>query len=81
MMIPVPRGGTLRAVHGLDAARGEGFVHGVEISILAGQRVVPLPEGNSYLGFIFAAADDPQTVERALRRAHSHLRFDIDGAT
>ena len=78
MMIPVPTGGTLRAVHGLDAAREEQAIHSVEISILNGRPVVPLPEGNSYLGFIFAAAEHPDAVERALRRAHSHLRFEID---
>jgi hypothetical protein len=38
---------------------------------------VPLPEGSSYLGFIFARAASPQEVEAALRKAHRHLRFDI----
>ena len=77
MMIPVPNAGTLRSVHGLDAAREQAHIHGVEISILRGQPVVPLPEGNRYLGFIFAAAKTPGTVEQALTRAHSLLRFEI----
>ncbi len=39
---------------------------------------MPLPEGASYLGFIFARADDAGDVERALRAAHARLRFAID---
>ena len=35
------------------------------------------PEGASYLGFIFARADDPTTAEAALREAHARLRFGI----
>jgi hypothetical protein len=40
--------------------------------------LVPLPEGKSYLGFIFARAPEPDAVERALRKAHNQLRFVID---
>jgi hypothetical protein len=40
--------------------------------------LVPLPEGASYLGFIFARAETPTAVERALRAALAHLRFDVD---
>jgi hypothetical protein len=39
--------------------------------------VVPLREGASYLGFIFARAGTPAEAETALRAAHLHLRFDI----
>ncbi len=78
MMIPVPRGGTLRSINGLDQARAVEYIHGVDISILPGQPVVPLPEGNRYLGFIFAAAETPAAVQQALGRAHSQLRFAID---
>lgn len=78
MMIPIPRGGVLRAVHGLDRARSEAAIDSVEISILPGQPVVPLPEGNRYLGFIFAAAETPEMVEEALNRAHARLSFEID---
>ena len=44
---------------------------------LSRQPIVPLPEGASYLGFIFACGDDPAMVETALREAHSRLRFEI----
>ena len=77
MMIPIPKGGILKTVYGVEEARTVPHVTGVEISIKPRTAVVPLPEGNSYLGFIFARADDPATVEQALREGHALLRFDI----
>jgi hypothetical protein len=52
-------------------------VGGVEITIPRGRTVTPLPEGDRYLGFIFAKADTPEEVERALREAHSRLEVRI----
>ncbi len=77
MMLPIPRAGILEGVRGLDEARAvEGIVE-VTISAHPGQRLVPLPEGSRYLGFVFARADDPATAEAALRRAHAKLEFVI----
>jgi hypothetical protein len=42
------------------------------------QLLVPLPEGASYLGFIFARGRGAADVEDALRSAHARLRFTID---
>jgi biotin carboxylase len=81
MMIPIPAGGRLVAVSGLEAARGTDLVQGVEITIPPGGRVVPLPEGDRYLGFIFAAGPSAGGVESALRRAHAQLRFAIEPDT
>ena len=78
MMIPIPRGGMLRGVSGEDEARAVPGVTGVEITARLNQPLVALPEGASYLGFIFARADDPATAEAALRKAHAALRFRID---
>ena len=39
--------------------------------------LVPLPEGASYLGFVFARGASPAAVEAALRDAHGLLRFDV----
>jgi biotin carboxylase len=77
MMIPIPRGGLLKGVHGEEEARAVPQVTGVEISAKLNNPIVPLPEGNSYLGFIFARAEDPAAAEAALREAHARLRFDI----
>jgi hypothetical protein len=78
MMIPIPRRGVLRHVSGLDEAR---FVDGVDevvITAKSDQRLVPLPEGASYLGFIFAHGDTSRVVEASLRAAHARLTFAID---
>ena len=77
MMIPIPRGGILREAHGVAEAEAVEHIEGVEISAKINSAVVPLPEGNAYLGFIFARASDPATVEAALREAHSKLSFHI----
>lgn len=78
MMIPIPRAGTLRSVEGIVEARSVSGVDDVRITAKMEQRLVPLPEGASYLGFIFAHADGPERAEQALREAHAALRFVID---
>ncbi len=78
MMIPIPKRGTLRAVEGIDAARATPHVTDVRITAKIDQLLVPLPEGASYLGFIFARAAHAGDVERALRAAHARLMFRID---
>jgi biotin carboxylase len=78
MMIPIPRRGMLRRVDGIDAARAVPHIVGVRITAKDDQRLVPLPEGASYLGFIFARADRAADVDRALREAHRCLQFTID---
>jgi hypothetical protein len=78
MMIPIPRGGWLRNVQGVDQARSVPLVRDVSISARLNQQIVPLPEGASYLGFIFAKGPTAAEVEQALRDAHSQLHFEIE---
>jgi biotin carboxylase len=77
MMIPIPKGGIYESVEGADRAAAVPGVEDVIVTAKPGQRLVPLPEGSSYLGFLFARADSPAEVERALRHAHAELRFHI----
>jgi biotin carboxylase len=77
MMLPIPQAGVLKAVDGVDAALEVDGVEDVVISQELGRELVPLPEGASYLGFVFARGTHPAGVERALRRAHERLRFTI----
>ncbi len=77
MMIPIPSAGMLKAVHGVEEAAAIPLITGVEITAKLHHSLVPLPEGASYLGFIFARGDTPTEVEGAIRRAHQCLRFDI----
>jgi biotin carboxylase len=78
MMIPTPYAGRLIGIHGIDEARAVSGIDDVVISAHLGQRLVPLPEGSRYLGFIFAQAELPQAVEAALRESHSKLEFAIE---
>lgn len=77
MMIPIPGAGMLHAVHGVEEAQAVPSITGVEITAKLHHLLVPLPEGASYLGFIFARADTQAEVEQAIRQAHRCLRFEI----
>lgn len=78
MMIPIPARGVFRGVQGVDAASRLPGVDRIQITAKPDSLLIPLPEGRSYLGFIFARGADPHFVERAIRNAHSHLRVEID---
>ncbi|MEZ4593664.1 MAG: hypothetical protein R3D55_21345 [Chloroflexota bacterium] len=78
MMIPIPHGGILRGVSGVAEAQVVPGVDEVTITAPLNNRLVPLPEGESYLGFIFATGSTPEEVEAALRQAHARLSFQID---
>jgi ATP-grasp domain/L-amino acid ligase C-terminal domain 2/ATP-grasp N-terminal domain len=80
MMIPIPRAGVYVGTRGVEQARAVG--HGAEhtdviITAKPGQTMLPLPEGASYLGFIFGHADSPEAAERAVREAHARLHFEF----
>ena len=77
MMIPIPRSGLLKGVEGVVEASALPYIEGIEITAKVGGPIVALPEGSSYLGFIFARAAEPATAEAALREAHRRLRFHI----
>ncbi|GAC1356505.1 MAG: ATP-grasp domain-containing protein [Ktedonobacteraceae bacterium] len=77
MMIPIPRAGILRAVHGVDIAERVPGITGIEITAKPNNQLVQLPEGASYLGFIFARGNTWIEVEEAIRQAHSCLSFEI----
>lgn len=75
MMIPVPSAGIYKAVRGIDNARA--IADEVIVTAKEGQRLLPLPEGNTYLGFLFAYGETALSVEERLRRAHNALQFEI----
>lgn len=74
MMIPIPKKGLLRRVEGVFAASQVLGIEKVDIIIREGNYLVPLPEGNSYLGYLFAQGDTSQAVVAALQEAFSYLR-------
>lgn len=77
MMIPIPAAGTLLNYQGVEEAKKVPGIVDVRITTHRKQKVVPLPEGRRYLGFIFARAPQAEQVEAALREAHRKLKFEI----
>ncbi len=73
----MPKAGILRRVEGVGVAREVPYVEKVTIHVRDRYQLVPLPEGSSYLGVIFARAPRPELVEAALRQAHAQLNIVI----
>jgi hypothetical protein len=78
MMLPIPRAGTLVAVEGQEHARAVAGIEGLQITIARGRPLVPLPDGDRYLGFLFASGPTAEAVEASLREAHARLRVRIE---
>jgi biotin carboxylase len=77
MMIPIPREGIYEGVGNVETAAAVPGIEEVTITAKEGQKLTPLPEGASYLGFVFARGEGPEAVERSLRAAHAELDFRI----
>lgn len=75
LMIPITASGILKRVEGLTEAMQTEYVRDIEIHINPGYELIPLPEGASYLGFIFAQAPEFEQTYAALKQAYSKLRF------
>jgi len=78
MMIPIPRSGTFRRVDGVAAAGAVPFVDEIQITAKPDQQLHALPEGASYLGFIFGRAATVRDAEGAVREAQARLHFTIE---
>ena len=78
LMIPTPRPGILRGVDGRQEVLAVPGVTGMETTIPVGRPVAPPPEGNRYLGFVFARGLRPAEVETSLRAAWARLRVHVD---
>ena len=77
MMVPIPAAGVLVEVRGQEEALRTPGIEEIRITAKLQQKLVPWPEGSSYLGFIFARSSSPAEVEAALRSAHRKLQFVI----
>jgi formate-dependent phosphoribosylglycinamide formyltransferase (GAR transformylase) len=76
-MLPIRRAGVLKEVRGAESAAAVPGVNSVAISIPAGHVLRPLPEGDRYLGFIFARGETPEAVEASLRKAEALIDVDV----
>jgi biotin carboxylase len=81
VMLPIPTEGVLRSVRGVERATAVTGITGVTISVPVGERVTPLPEGDRYLGFVFARRHTAAEVETSLRYAQALLDVDIESAS
>lgn len=77
MMIPVPRSGIYEGVDGIEAARALPGVTDLVITAREHDAIAAWPDGCSYLGFLFASADEPGEVESGLHAALAKLNFRI----
>lgn len=75
MMIPIRQKGLLKRVEGLLEANKVKHIDKIDIIINEGHELIPLPEGNQYLGYIFASADTAEQVTAAIREAYAQLKF------
>lgn len=73
LMIPIPKAGILRRVEGTLAAQAVKGIEELVISVREGHELVPVPDGSSYLGFIYAVTEDAAQAEQALREAQAKL--------
>jgi biotin carboxylase len=80
MMIPIPRPGFYQETRGVEQANALPGVADIIITAKQQQKLVPLPEGSSYVGFIFACGPSPEFVEETLRQALRRLEFVITPA-
>lgn len=75
LMLPVRERGVLRRVEGVTDALKIAHIEDIVITTRRGNEMIPLPEGNQYPGYVFARADTPGEVVRALRQADAALDF------
>lgn len=74
-MIPIPHAGVYRGVQGLEDARRVAGVEDIVITAKEGQELLPLPEGSTYLGFVFFRGGSADLVLDGLRQVHQRLQF------
>ena len=79
LMLPIPASGTLTGVEGVDEASQIAGIDEIEITVPFGRMVAPVPEGDRYLGFVFASGKDADAVEASLKAAAATIDPTIDG--
>ena len=79
LMIPTPETGALIRLSGDEEVRSIAGVTGIDITIPPGGEVVAPPEGDRYLGFVYARAQHPDQVEETLRKAMAVLEVQVEG--
>jgi len=78
LMIPIPEEGRFVEIRNTEAVRQLPYVTGMDITVRPGRHLEPPPEGDRYLGFVYARATTPEDVESSLRQAEALLEVVIE---
>lgn len=79
LMIPAPAGGVFSAIAGEHEARAIPGITGIDLTVVPGDLISAPPHSDSYIGFVYARASQPDQVENALRTAMSKLEVQLEG--
>ncbi|MEX2650988.1 MAG: ATP-grasp domain-containing protein [Acidimicrobiia bacterium] len=78
LMIPIPEEGRFVEIRNTEAVRQLPYVTGMDITVRPGRHLEPPPEGDRYLGFVYARATTPEDVESSLRKAEALLEVVVE---
>lgn len=78
LMIPIPKVGRFVEIRNTEAVRQLPYVTGMDITVRPGRLLEPPPEGDRYLGFVYARAATPDDVETSLRKAQDLLEVVVE---
>ena len=78
LMLTPPRAGRLVSIEGREAVLRIPGVEGVDLTATPGSLVAPAPDGDRYLGFVFARAGSPAAVRDALAAARDRLVVTVE---
>jgi biotin carboxylase len=78
LMIPIPSQGAFKEIRNTEADRQLPHVTGIDVTVRPGRQVEPPPEGDRYLGFVYARAARPEDVEKGLLEAKALLEVIVE---
>ncbi len=79
LMLPNPGTGVVAGVLGEAETRALDGVTGIDLTVVPGTPISAAPEGDRYLGFVYARAATPELVEETLRKAMITLEVQLEG--
>ena len=78
LMLTAERSGRLVSIEGREAVLRIPGIEAVDLTATPGSVVAPAPDGDRYLGFVFARAGSPDGVRAALEAARDRLVITVE---
>ena len=78
LMLTAERAGRLVSIEGSEAVLRIPGIEAVDLTATPGSVVAPAPDGDRYLGFVFARAGSPDGVRAALEAARDRLVITVE---